>query len=116
MVRRLGQDLFDPPDVKGWPGGRQWITGATLLDRQTLIARVTGGAGSEDMTKAGAMMNRRAAFFDRWVSKLPKDWQDARAMTLLVLAVPPVDSDVLDRRASGALLRSLLADPAYHVK
>lgn len=116
MVRRLGQDLFDPPNVKGWPGGTQWITGATLLDRQTLMARVTGGAAGGGMTKAGAMMKRRAVFFDRWVAKLPKDWQEARAMTLLVLAVPPVDAEVLDRRASGALLRSLLADPAYHVK
>ncbi len=115
MVRRLGQDLFDPPDVKGWPGGSHWITGATLLDRQTLVARVTGAAGG-GVAKAGAMTNRRAAFFDRWVAQLPEAWQDARAMTLLVLAVPPVDAPVLDRRASGALLRSLLADPAYHVK
>ncbi|WP_227010601.1 DUF1800 domain-containing protein [Pelagibius marinus] len=116
MVRRLGQDLFDPPDVKGWPGGTHWITGATLLDRQALIARVTGAAENAAMTKTGAGQNRRAAFFDRWAAQLPEDWQDARAVTLLVLAVPPVDVQVLDRRASGALVRSLLADPAYHVK
>lgn len=116
MVRRLGQDLFEPPSVKGWPGGTAWITGATLLDRQTLIARITGGGASAPGMTTGSSQGRRATVFDRWVAKLPEDWRRAEAMTLLVLAVPPVDTQVLDRRASGALLRSLLADPAYHVK
>jgi len=129
ITRRLGQDLFDPPDVKGWPGGAAWITGASLLDRQTLIARITGSgrdaavmaaAGTrEEMPGAQATdptSDRRARFFDRWVAELPPAWQGAEALSLLVLAVPPVDSDLLDRQASGALLRSLLADPAYHLK
>jgi uncharacterized protein (DUF1800 family) len=122
LCRRLGQDLFDPPDVKGWPGGLAWITGATLLDRQTLVARLTGGAPQEqpmaDQAMAGnaQMAGGRAARFDRWVAALPPAWQEAAAVTRLVLPVPPVDAAVLDRRASGALLRSLLADPAYHLK
>ncbi len=37
--RRLGQDLFDPPNVKGWPGGEAWITTDTLLARQHLLSR-----------------------------------------------------------------------------
>ena len=126
LTRRLGQDLFDPPDVKGWPGGTAWITSASLLDRQALLARITGseaggseaggsGAGAP-MMETGATPQRRAAFFDNWLAALPARWQAAEATTLLVLAVPPVDSTVLDRQASGALLRSLLADPAYHVK
>jgi hypothetical protein len=63
-----------------------------------------------------AAARRRAAYFERWVAALPEHWQAARAMTLLLLAVPPVDGEVLDRRASGALLRRLLADPAFHLK
>ena len=124
LTRRLGQDLFDPPDVKGWPGGTAWITGASLLDRQTLLARLSGSAQAEAATSAAAGMprpaernaRRRAAFFDAWVAGLPARWQDADAMTTLMLAIPPVDAAVLDRRASGALARSLLADPAYHLK
>ena len=116
LSRRLGQDLFEPPDVKGWPGGNAWITGATLLDRQALIARVTGSRQREEMPAGGSGERRRAAFFDRWVAGLPPAWRDAAALTLLVLALPPVDAEVLDREASGALLRSLLADPAYQLK
>ncbi len=116
ISRRLGQDLFDPPDVKGWPGGTAWITGATLLDRQALIARVTGNARRDMALAAGTARDQRSAIFDRWVASLPDSWQEAETVTLLVLAVAPVDGDVLDRRASGALVRSLLADPAYHLK
>lgn len=30
----LGQRVFDPPNVKGWPGGRTWISTSTLPPRQ----------------------------------------------------------------------------------
>jgi uncharacterized protein (DUF1800 family) len=33
IIAQLGQDLFQPPTVKGWEGGRLWITTATLLLR-----------------------------------------------------------------------------------
>lgn len=31
-----GQELFNPPTVKGWPGGNEWITATTLALRQRL--------------------------------------------------------------------------------
>jgi uncharacterized protein (DUF1800 family) len=33
LMRRMGQDLFDPPNVKGWPSGDDWITGQTYIER-----------------------------------------------------------------------------------
>ncbi|MCB1154811.1 DUF1800 family protein, partial [bacterium] len=33
----LGQDIFEPPNVKGWPGGEAWITADTLLRRQQML-------------------------------------------------------------------------------
>ena len=41
MLRQLGQDLFAPPNVKGWDGGVTWITTNTLLTRYN-DARVAG--------------------------------------------------------------------------
>lgn len=32
-LRVMGQDLFFPPDVNGWPGGMTWINSNTLLVR-----------------------------------------------------------------------------------
>lgn len=38
--RRLGQDLFEPPNVKGWPGGSLWITPASLVARYDVLGRL----------------------------------------------------------------------------
>jgi uncharacterized protein (DUF1800 family) len=34
LLRQLGQDLFAPPNVRGWPGGEAWINSSTLLAQQ----------------------------------------------------------------------------------
>ena len=39
----LGQSLFYPPSVKGWDGGRDWITSSTLLRRQNITHELTRG-------------------------------------------------------------------------
>ncbi len=33
MVADMGMELFEPPNVAGWPGGQRWITTGTLLNR-----------------------------------------------------------------------------------
>ena len=40
MLQGLGQVPFDPPNVKGWPGGERWITSYTLLLRQQFARRM----------------------------------------------------------------------------
>jgi uncharacterized protein (DUF1800 family) len=32
-MHRMGQDLFAPPNVAGWPGGRAWVSTSMLLAR-----------------------------------------------------------------------------------
>ena len=36
----LGQVLFNPPNVAGWPGGRNWIDNSTLMMRLNLAGMV----------------------------------------------------------------------------
>lgn len=50
----LGQVLFAPPNVKGWDGGRAWISASSLLYRYNLAAyllsgkaRILGGGGTQ---------------------------------------------------------------------
>lgn len=50
----LGQVVFAPPNVKGWDGGRTWISASSLLYRYNLAsyllsgkAKVLGGAGTK---------------------------------------------------------------------
>lgn len=41
----MGQDLFAPPNVKGWPGGRNWLNNSTLLARNNFAEWVAVGIG-----------------------------------------------------------------------
>ena len=67
----LGQNLFSPPNVKGWPGGEAWITSSTLLGRKQWLERVFRGGdnlkvarrmgdGSEEAERIRAHVNEPA--------------------------------------------------------
>lgn len=43
VCAQLGQSLYFPPNVKGWDGGREWISSTTLLLRQNVAFEVTKG-------------------------------------------------------------------------
>jgi len=64
LTRNLGQDLFAPPNVKGWDGGLNWITTATLLARYNEAATLVQGdlssmAGAFPNQPNGMQMERR---------------------------------------------------------
>ncbi len=40
---RQGQDVFYPPNVKGWDGGRTWLTSSTVIERGNWISDVSWG-------------------------------------------------------------------------
>ncbi len=39
----MGQGLFFPPNVGGWPGGRSWLTGRAVVARANFAAALTAG-------------------------------------------------------------------------
>jgi hypothetical protein len=39
----MGQFLFAPPNVKGWPGGRAWLNTSTVLERDNLAGALATG-------------------------------------------------------------------------
>ena len=59
ILRQLGQDLFAPPNVKGWDGGYAWITTNTLLLRYNLAGLLL--KGGEGLGLDRASMERRRA-------------------------------------------------------
>ncbi|MFL9898355.1 DUF1800 domain-containing protein [Paraburkholderia fungorum] len=53
QIRTLGENLFYPPNVKGWPGGTIWINSSTLLARKQFVEqlfRATEAAGPQRMS------------------------------------------------------------------
>jgi uncharacterized protein (DUF1800 family) len=47
---RLGQELFYPPNVGGWPGGRGWLTGRAVVARANFAAALVAGHLNSDVT------------------------------------------------------------------
>jgi Protein of unknown function (DUF1800) len=47
LMARMGQDLFNPPSVKGWDGGMAWISTSNLFERFNFAASITTARGPE---------------------------------------------------------------------
>jgi uncharacterized protein (DUF1800 family) len=47
MLDSMGQDLFNPPNVAGWPGGITWMTSVRQLERFEFARNVATARGHE---------------------------------------------------------------------
>ncbi|HEV3235797.1 MAG TPA: DUF1800 domain-containing protein [Gemmataceae bacterium] len=45
-LESMGQQLFAPPNVKGWPGGRSWLNTGSILARHNFAQALSSGSGS----------------------------------------------------------------------
>jgi len=52
-IEAMGQDLLNPPNVAGWPGGAAWINTRTLLSRVNFSSQVTN-----EMNRRGQLASR----------------------------------------------------------
>ncbi|MCB0637100.1 MAG: DUF1800 family protein, partial [Lewinella sp.] len=84
LQRTLGQQLFNPPNVAGWPGGRSWIDNATLSQRLSLPAGLLTDrevdlsyrlAPEEELLTGGGQRRLRASLelapFVAWLGNRP---------------------------------------------
>ncbi|WP_231935775.1 MULTISPECIES: DUF1800 domain-containing protein [Burkholderia] len=134
-LRTLGQNLFYPPNVKGWPGGATWINSATLLARKQFVEqmmRATEAAGRHaapaPASAPGAMMDGKPAMrrgmrfdIDTWLAAYrtkPQAQPDLSTQLQLQHAVLPLSPVAATETGatSMAYLQALLMDPAYQLK
>lgn len=76
LQKILGQVLFFPPNVAGWPGGRTWVDSSTLALRMNMPVRIINGGGFdirpkpefEDAPEDEAMLKtkKRAEVISDW--------------------------------------------------
>lgn len=115
-LAELGQDLFRPPNVKGWDGGLAWINTATLLRRQEIAASLIRGGIARDSW--GGRAARRLANFlalTRGAADGPLRNDAARQETVekavAQMARPPADMNKLlplgERASDEAVAREL---------
>ncbi len=80
---QLGQDLFFPPNVKGWDGGRMWINANTLLTRYNMPVEMANANGpretmmmakgmEEGMMVPGMMKQNMREEFKQYMQTLPQ--------------------------------------------
>lgn len=106
--KRLGQDLFDPPNVKGWPGGTRWITSTTLLTRWQWLQRSLRGMdmGMHQHHTMGEYMAHGPA----WM--VEARFETVQAVLTVFPPVTPV-SDASDRWSA---IQQLVMDPVYQLR
>ena len=92
----LGQNLFDPPNVKGWESGIDWITTSTLLDRRETLKTILR------INENGSSLQ---FLFPRFEEQFLINW---------LLAIDPAGS--IDDGSLAQMVSSIVLDPAYQVK
>ena len=90
-ARAMGQELFNPPNVKGWPGGKAWITTGSLAERRSFLRR------------AGSVLDRRYKKSDTYSLEMLTKW---------LLVTDPV-TQIMDEKRR---FTSILLDPVYNLK
>ena len=143
ILRQLGQELFAPPNVKGWDGGLTWITTNTLLLRYNLAAALVfgdlsalGDVGRRDNPPAARRLanrlrQRRPWSVDRTRILTPEERRDRDAL-IAALAKRLLQSELKDKQkaalreyldSQGALddqdilgaIRLLMSTPEYQL-
>jgi uncharacterized protein (DUF1800 family) len=67
----LGENLFYPPNVKGWPGGIAWINSSTLLARKQFVEQIFRSTGAARQPKSGAMVKTAASMAPPTTATVP---------------------------------------------
>jgi hypothetical protein len=76
-LRLMGQDLFVPPDVNGWPGGMAWINSNMLLIRYNFANFLLNGVSPDQFKpfkKDAASAVKRRELVEAQRTAKPIDW------------------------------------------
>jgi uncharacterized protein (DUF1800 family) len=105
-LRLLGQDLFAPPNVKGWDGGAAWITTNNLLNRHNLATLLVLGENALPSAGRGPQRERPPAARRRHSAPVDVD----RLVPASERGAPETVLAALERRFIQDKLRAKSAD------
>jgi uncharacterized protein (DUF1800 family) len=119
----MGQTLFAPPNVRGWPGGDAWITSEWLLARRRFVQQLAGDVpsagdqmiGRTRLQKVAAVeLRKQSADLQRRFGEVAESLPPSE-LTRQVLSLPPV-MPAVDGAKPPDRLETLLLDPVYNLK
>ncbi len=56
LLTEMGMELFEPPNVAGWPGGKRWITTGTLVNRWEFARRLAEATSGTSVISLSTML------------------------------------------------------------
>ena len=116
-MNAMGQRLFRPPNVEGWPGGAAWISTSSLAARNSFVFAITRHWAAAARSGMSGMNSITAAAKAGEMSTLMKMAHQMPAETAsIVLAIPPVRNILYEKLSPAAYLTALFRDPAFQMK
>ena len=96
----MGQGVFAHPSVKGWSGGKTWISTQSLLRRNSMMSNLSKGNLNERKNRGGI------------ATKMPD--VNPQQLRQWLLAIPPLQAPPTTS-GKQRLARAFVLDPAYQV-
>jgi uncharacterized protein (DUF1800 family) len=132
--RTLGQILFYPPNVAGWPGGRNWIDSSSLMYRLKIPSIILNGglidfagkADPEDEAYLATVRNRQSVVntkvqaqpdWDKFLQGIPKNLSNAAiAQFILEPKLSPIIQSAVEKSTDiKTLTIELVSTPEYQL-
>lgn len=118
-LRSMDQDLFDPPNVKGWEGGRKWVNSNLIFSRYNALAdaieRIPRAGTQRGIDIVGVLAARQFASAEEVVDYLarsclliPLSDSERQELVEFVGPLPPSSQWAAQADAINARLRALL--------
>jgi len=132
--RTLGQVLFRPPNVAGWPGGRNWIDSSSLMYRMKMPSTIlnagyidfTGKATPEDEAYLASQKKQQLNVikkvqaqpdWDRFLKDIPPNTTPTQIAQFML--EPKLDKTVTDEVANSTDLKTtiiqIVSTPEYQL-
>jgi uncharacterized protein (DUF1800 family) len=132
--RALGQVLFRPPNVAGWPGGRNWIDSSTLMYRIKIPSLIlnagvidfTGKANPEDEAYLAAVRKQQLNVikrvqaqpdWDKFLKEIPKNTSNEQIAEFIL--EPRLNKAITGEVSSAtdikAMIIELVSTPEYQL-
>lgn len=127
LLKRLGQELYTPPNVKGWVGGRTWVNDVSLPIRQRFLQRLLRGQAGVNKKKkmtddsGGMMSSGMAGMNDNAMKKRAKEMTLPNLPSIpekqwMQWLLPIAAVTTIKTKNKRNKLKALVLDPAYQLK
>jgi uncharacterized protein (DUF1800 family) len=121
-LQQMGQRLFFPPTVAGWPGGANWLTSGTMIARQNFLSRLLNSQTANGSSWLGNLSLHPTTAAQRVAQNVLQDDVAPAALHEIdaflsgtgSAALAELSVENFQQRSSGAVYLAM-ATPAYQL-